>query len=161
MLFYGRRATVGLELLMFKKLISQFAKFGVVGFIAFFIDYGTMVALTELFGVPYLVSTTAGFVVSVIFNYFASMRYVFKRRDDMSRGKEFAIFVALSVIGLGLNDLLMFASVDLLGGDYRIMKILVTAIVMVYNFVTRKMFLENHGEDASDTIADSSNLTES
>ena len=35
-------------------LVSQFMKFGVVGVIAFVIDYGTMVFLTEVFGVPYL-----------------------------------------------------------------------------------------------------------
>ena len=130
-----------------KKLISQFAKFGVVGLIAFFIDYGTMFALTEFFGVPYLISNTTGFAISVIFNYFASMRYVFARKDDMNRGKEFIIFVVLSVIGLGLNDLLMWCFVDMLGGDYRIMKVIVTAIVMVYNFITRKVFLEKKEED--------------
>ena len=129
------------------KLIAQFAKFGVVGIIAFFIDYGTMIILTEVFGVPYLASTTAGFIVSVIFNYFASMKYVFARKEDMDRRKEFIIFVALSVVGLGLNDLLMWCFVDILGGDYRIMKILVTAIVMVYNFVTRKIFLEKREND--------------
>ncbi len=37
-----------------KKLISQFMKFGIVGVIAFVIDYGFMVLLTEVFGVPYL-----------------------------------------------------------------------------------------------------------
>lgn len=130
-----------------RKLIEQFAKFGVVGVIAFIIDYGTMVALTELFGVPYLASTTAGFIVSVIFNYFASMKYVFARREDMGRAREFTIFVVLSVIGLGLNDVLMWGFVDILGGDYRIMKILVTAIVMVYNFITRKIFLEKHEQE--------------
>ena len=34
-----------------EKLIAQFMKFGVVGVIAFVIDYGLMVALTELVGV--------------------------------------------------------------------------------------------------------------
>lgn len=134
-----------------RKLIEQIAKFGVVGVIAFIIDYGTMIALTEIFGVPYLISTTVGFIVSVIFNYLASMKYVFARRDDIGRAREFTVFVVLSVIGLGLNDVLMWGFVDMLGGDYRLMKILVTALVMMYNFITRKIFLEKHEKNATST----------
>ena len=120
-----------------KKLIAQFMKFGIVGVIAFIIDYGVMIFLTEVFGVPYLISTTISFVVSVIFNYFASMRFVFKRR-------EFIIFVVLSVCGLAINDVLMWLMVDSLFIDYRISKIVVTVVVAVWNFVTRKIFLEAH-----------------
>ena len=125
-----------------KKLISQFMKFGIVGVIAFVIDYGFMVLLTEVFGVPYLISTTVSFIISVIFNYFASMRFVFKRKDDMSRRREFIIFVVLSVIGLVINDVFMWLMVDFLFIDYRISKIVVTFIVAVWNFVTRKIFIE-------------------
>lgn len=125
-----------------KKLISQFMKFGIVGVIAFVIDYGFMVLLTEVFGVPYLISTTVSFIISVIFNYFTSMRFVFKRKDDMSRRREFIIFVVLSVIGLVINDVFMWLMVDFLFIDYRISKIVVTFIVAVWNFVTRKIFLE-------------------
>lgn len=127
-----------------KKLIAQFMKFGVVGVIAFLIDYGLMVALTELFGVPYLISNTISFIVSVVFNYLASMRYVFERRDDMSRRREFIIFVILSVIGLILNDVLMWLFVSLCFIDYRIAKFIVTFLVAIWNFVTRKIFLEKH-----------------
>lgn len=125
-----------------KKLLAQFMKFGIVGVIAFVIDYGFMIFLTEVFGVPYLISTTVSFIVSVIFNYFASMRFVFKRKDDMSRKREFIIFVVLSVIGLVINDVFMWLMVDFLYIDYRISKIVVTFIVAVWNFVTRKIFLE-------------------
>lgn len=127
-----------------KKLIAQFMKFGIVGVIAFVIDYGVMTFLTEVFGVPYLISTTISFVVSVVFNYFASMRFVFKRKDDMSRRREFIIFIVLSVCGLGINDLLMWLMVDSLYIDYRLSKIVVTVVVAVWNFVTRKIFLEAH-----------------
>jgi putative flippase GtrA len=129
-----------------KKLIAQFMKFGVVGVIAFIIDFGVMVFLTEVFGVPYLISTTVAFVVSVIFNYVASMRYVFVRKDDMSRRREFIIFIVLSVIGLILNDIFMWLLVDLIFIDYRISKIITTILVAIWNFVSRKIFLEDHNK---------------
>ncbi len=125
-----------------KKLIAQFMKFGVVGFIAFFIDYGLLAFLTEVFDVNYLVSATISFTVSVVFNYLASMRYVFTHKEDMSRRREFVIFVTLSVIGLVINNACMWAGVELLGVHYLITKIFATAVVMVWNFVTRKIFLD-------------------
>lgn len=125
-----------------KHLIQQFMKFGVVGAIAFVIDYGLMVVLTELFGVEYLLSATISFIASVVFNYVASMRYVFTHKEGLSRRREFVIFVVLSTIGLGINDALMWVGTSLFGISYLITKIVATAIVMVYNFVTRKKFLD-------------------
>ena len=125
-----------------KKLFAQFMKFGVVGALAFCIDYGLLALLTEVFGVNYLVSATISFTVSVVFNYLASMRYVFTHKEDMSRRREFVIFIILSVIGLLINNVCMWAGVELLGVHYLIVKIAATTIVMVWNFVTRKIFLD-------------------
>lgn len=124
------------------KLIAQIMKFGAVGAVAFVIDYGLLAALTEIFGVNYLVSATISFTASVVFNYAASMRYVFTRKEDMSRRREFVIFVVLSIIGLLINNACMWAGVELLGLHYLIVKIFATAVVMVWNFVTRKIFLD-------------------
>lgn len=129
-----------------RKLIEQIMKFGVVGVIAFIIDFGVMVFLTEVFGIDPVISATVSFIISVIFNYAASMRYVFSHREGMSRTREFVIFVVLSAIGLGINDLLIWAGTDLAPFDYRLVKIFATAVVMVWNFVTRKIFLE--GEES-------------
>ena len=125
-----------------KKLFAQFMKFGVVGALAFCIDYGLLALLTEVFGVNYLVSATISFTVSVVFNYLASMRYVFTHIEAMSRRREFVFFSILSVIGLLINNVCMWAGVELLGVHYLIVKIAATAIVMVWNFVTRKIFLD-------------------
>lgn len=125
-----------------KKLFAQFMKFGVVGAIAFVIDYGLLALLTELFGVNYLISATVSFTVSVAFNYAASMRYVFTHKEGMSRRREFVIFVVLSVVGLLINNACMWAGVELLGVHYLLTKIVATAVVMVWNFVTRKIFLD-------------------
>ena len=120
-------------------------KFGVVGVIAFVIDYGLLALFTECFGINYLVSATISFTASVAFNYFASMRYVFTHKDGISKKKEFIIFVVLSVIGLLINNGCMWAGVEILGIHYLITKIGATFIVMIWNFATRKIFL-----DASD-----------
>ncbi len=126
------------------KLIIQFIKFGIVGFIAFLIDYGTFLLLTYVFGVNYLIASTISFVVSVIFNYLASMRYVFKGREDQTKTQQFIIFFVLSVIGLGINQLILWLCVDIITIPAWFGKLVATAIVMVFNFVTRKIFLEEH-----------------
>ena len=125
-----------------KGLFAQFMKFGVVGVIAFVIDYGLLILFTEVFGVDYLISATISFTVSVVFNYLASMRYVFTHKESMSRRREFVVFVVLSVAGLAINNVLLWAGVEVLGVDYRLTKLFATAVVMVWNFVTRKIFLD-------------------
>lgn len=137
-----------------KKLFAQFMKFGVVGVIAFCIDYGLLAFLTEVFGINYLVSATISFTVSVIFNYIASMRYVFTHKESLSKRKEFIIFVILSVIGLIINNACMWAGVELFGIHYLITKIGATAVVMVWNFVTRKIFLDA-GDSADENVQES------
>ena len=125
-----------------KKLIAQISKFGVVGGTAFLIDYGVMIALTELCGINYLISSGISFVVSVIYNYILSVRWVFEVDENGDKRKEFVIFIVLSLIGLGLNQLLMWVFVSMIHIFYMVAKIIVTAIVMLYNFITRKLFLE-------------------
>lgn len=125
-----------------KELIAQLFKFGIVGVIAFLIDYGILWCLTEYIGLWYLLSASISFVISVTFNYFASMKYVFVPREDMSERKQFLLFVGMSAIGLCINEAGMWLLVDLVGIHYMISKIGVTAVVMVYNFITRKLVLE-------------------
>lgn len=138
-----------------KKLIEQILKFGVVGGISFVVDFTVYGVLCNVIGVHYLIAGMCGFTISVVVNYLLSMRFVFESRDDMSKSREFIIFVILSLIGLGLNSLILFICVDLIYAGWawlngllsiKLMnlaaKIMATGIVMVYNFVTRKIFLE-------------------
>ena len=125
-----------------KKLMQQIIKFGIVGFICFFIDYGVYVFLTRIFHVHYLAASVASFIVSVTVNYILSVTIVFETDKNKNKFKEFVVFVFLSAIGLGINYLCMWIGVDLLKIYDLLTKIGATGVVMVYNFISRKMFIE-------------------
>lgn len=124
------------------KLFQQIFKFGVVGGIAFVIDYGIMVISKELLGFSILLSAGLGFTISVIFNYIASVKWVFNVNKDKNEKKNFILFMIFSVIGLIITELIMFVGTNIINISYLIVKIAATAIVMVFNFITRKLFLE-------------------
>jgi putative flippase GtrA len=147
-----------------KKLFEQIMKFGIVGVLAFLVDFGVYTilnfifekaGLASVFSGYYLVSQFFSFIVSMIFNYVLSMKYVFERDENMSRKKEFTIFFVLSVIGLVINEIILYIGVDMVYANWKwlqgwmssgfaktFFKLFATGVVMVYNFISRKIFLE-------------------
>ncbi|MGI5999610.1 MAG: GtrA family protein [Candidatus Merdisoma sp.] len=141
-----------------KKLFAQIIKFGAVGFLCFFIDYAIMVGLTELVGIPSLISSGCSYTISTIVNYILSVTIVFDADKGANKAVQFIVFVVLSLIGLGINQLCMWGGTAWLESlmeqsqtlasyskyAYMVVKIFATAVVMVYNFITRKIFIEKH-----------------
>ena len=72
------------------KLFKQLLKFGVVGGIAFLIDFGLFAILT-LIGINYLIAQIISFSISLAFNYWASIKWVFDAKKQTS--KEVIIFI--------------------------------------------------------------------
>ena len=70
------------------------------------------------------------------------MTFVFDVDKEKSKRRNFIIFVVCSVIGLGLNDALIYLITEVAGVYYMLSKIIATLFVMVFNFITRKKFLE-------------------
>lgn len=125
-----------------ENLLIQIFKFGIVGVIATIIDFAFLYLFREAFHFPVLLANTLSFCISVIYNYMASVKWVFDVNKEKDARKQFIIFIIFSVIGLLLNDLIMWISTDILSIYYLLAKIIATLIVMVFNFITRKLFLE-------------------
>ena len=125
-----------------KKLLLQIFKFAIVGGIAFIIDYVTLIICKEIFHLNTLLSAAIAFTVSVIVNYILSVKWVFDVSNKHSNKRNFIIFIIFSLMGLGLTELIMWFGEDILKISYLIVKIVATVIVMIFNFVTRKIFLE-------------------
>ena len=138
-----------------KNLLNQIIKFGIVGLFCFLIDFGITTGFTNLLGIHYLISKFLGFVVSAVVNYLPSIKFVFTQKKEMDKKKEFTVFLILSSFGLLINEIVMYLCID---GIYArsgqlqelvshanmvaLSSILATGIVMVYNFISRKLFLE-------------------
>ena len=123
-----------------KKLIVQLIKFGIVGVIATVIDFGALILLKELVNMNVLWASALAFGASVIVNYILSMLFVFESKGE-SKVKEFTVFFLLSVGGLLLTELGMWLGVRM-NIHYVLVKIFVSVFVLMYNFITRKIFLE-------------------
>ena len=124
------------------KLLLQIFKFIIVGGTATVIDFVVLFILKEFIGLNEIVANTISFTVSVIYNYIASVKWVFDVDQDKSKSKQFITFIVFSIIGLLINNLILWICIDKLSIYYLIGKAIATGIVMVFNFITRKMFLE-------------------
>ena len=148
-----------------KKLTVQLIKFAFVGGTSFVIDFVITMLLSSLFRkfgasteTAATIASIFGFVISLIYNYFMSMHFVFERREDLNRKVEFLIFTVLSLIGLGLNAAIMYFGVVLFRMGFPKyeannpgivtagVKMVATGVVMIYNFISRKLTLEKKNE---------------
>lgn len=125
-----------------EKLLIQIFKFGIVGGIAFVIDYVSLIVCKEVFHLNTLLAAAIAFTISVIYNYIASVKWVFDVNKEKDEKTNFIIFIVLSIVGLIITEIIMWFGTDVMKISYLIIKIVATAIVMVFNFITRKMFLE-------------------
>lgn len=143
-------------------LFWEIFRFLIVGGIATVIDMVTMGVVLYLFdpdlyehfynvfyggGEPSVLATVVGtgcgFIVSFFANYFLSVIFVFSEKGNSRNFKGFFYFFILSLIGLIIHLVGMYIGYDLLHINEWIVKIALTVIVMVYNYVTKRILIFN------------------
>ena len=104
------------------------------------------------------IATACGFVVGMIVNWLLSIKFVFRavrNKEEAKSAKSFWIFVVISVIGLALTllgvwliskflpEFMLFGRVDFFGTTWSkwVAKIIMTCIVLVWNYLGRKIFI--------------------
>lgn len=124
-------------------VLVQLIRYGFVGGVAFVADYGSLFVFTEYLGVHHLVSAALAFVIGLTINYLLSISWVFAQAASGNRWVEFLVFAIIGVIGLGLNELIIYVGTDLCGLHYMLSKVLSTGIVFFWNFFARKYIIYN------------------
>jgi len=139
--------------------VIEFLKYCVVGGIAFIADTASLMLFYHFvfgefsFDLLFLhiadgrtaAATAVGFLVGLVVNYVLSVLFVFNRPGQQEKGKSvgaFLIFGVVGLIGLALTELGMMLGVGLLGDKFLLpVKIVVAGIVMVWNYLGRKIFV--------------------
>ncbi|MFK4115538.1 GtrA family protein [Microbacterium sp. NPDC006705] len=121
-----------------KRLMIQTAQYFWVALVGLVVDFGTLVVLTEFFGVNPLLSAAAGFLLGLVVNFVLSERFVFRDPKLGSRWVRFGLFAVIGLVGLGILTFLMWLQVDVLGWNYIVAKVAATVFVYAWNFIARR-----------------------
>ncbi len=114
-------------------LLRKFIKFGLVGFSGVFVDFGITWLCREEIGLNQYVANSIGFLCAVVSNYTLNRVWTFQSREP-GIAAQFSKFLVASLIGLGLNNALIYALHELAGVWFYLSKLVATAVVMLWNF---------------------------
>ncbi|MBR1859275.1 MAG: GtrA family protein [Selenomonadaceae bacterium] len=120
---------------------EELFKFLIAGGSCFIIELIILYSLTEFIGFNYLTSSAIAFTVAVVINYIMCVRWVFDTNKKQTLTTKL-IFITTSVAGLGINQLCMWLFVEFLDVYYMLAKIFATAIVTIWNFITKRLALK-------------------
>lgn len=120
--------------------LSRPLRFCAGGIVATCVDWGVLWVFARVLGVDALLSAAVAFCVSLLANYLISARFVFA---DGTSEKSVSLglgFVALSCVGLAVNEAVMWLGLSLLGDGLVALflsKACATCVVMVWNYLSR------------------------
>ncbi len=121
--------------------LVQLFRYTFVGGIAFLFDFGSLYFLTDWLTIHYLISAALAFLIGISVNYFLSITWVFRIRTMKSVWMEIAIFTVIGIIGLGLNEVIIWFFTETAEFHYLISKLFSTVSVYLWNFFARKFVL--------------------
>lgn len=98
-----------------------------------------------------MVGTGTGFLFGLVINYVLSVIFVFIDKGNSKSAGGFISFAVLSAIGLAIHEIGMYVFCGKLGANEWIIKIIMTLVVLVYNYISRKLLIFKKGANAQNT----------
>lgn len=139
--------------LLARNNIFEFIRYIFVGGFSAVVDMGVLYIMTEFVfdgekdGIALTLSVAAGFIFGLIVNYLLSQLIVFTSKSQREKGKRagaFLIYAAVGLIGFALTELLMHIGMLFVSHEglwYILLNCFVKGIVLVWNYVGRKIFV--------------------
>lgn len=132
-----------LHLTKYQKILTQLAKFTIAGVLNTLIDWGTYYVLCYPLNINPIVAQLFSFTIATIVSYYINTIWVFDTTKKKTRQRLVAEFFVLNIIALGISTALLSVFIYLLHMSDMWAKILTTVVTMVFNYITRKLTLED------------------
>ena len=120
--------------------MSRILRYLVVGTIAFAIDLGLLLTLAPLMAL--LAANTLAFIVANAANFVLGHIWVYGRSlRDPDLARHYTAVLLASVVGLAINDLVVWVGVVVIGASLVVSKVAATAVALAWNFAARALWI--------------------
>ncbi len=117
-----------------KTMLLKILKFGVVGMSGMIIDFSTTYLCKEILKIHKYIANAMGFVLAASWNYAFNRIWTFESHNPHI-GFEFLRFFLVSLIGLGINTLILWLLVSKVKLNFYVSKLFAIGVVLIWNFV--------------------------
>lgn len=131
-----------------RELFAEFCRYVVVGGTAFLVDIGLLYIFFNFVFFGFVktglyIATFLAFFGSLVYNYWLSVLFVFKDAQlaEVKSTRTFFAVALVAIVGLILTELGMFVGVELLAFHYLRVKAFVGAVVLIWNYGARKVWI--------------------
>ena len=114
-----------------------------VGVATTVVNYVVYFIATRMLGLGVMAGTWTAWVVAVAFAYVVNKVFVFHTHCGSAAAlvKEAAGFAAMRLASLGMETVIMYVTVEMLGLNDLVMKLLTNFLVIILNYVFSKLFI--------------------
>ncbi|PVC65124.1 GtrA family protein [Streptomyces sp. CS081A] len=99
------------------RLFREVAKFGAVGAVGVLVDLGVFNLVRHFTDLPVVRASVIATVVAITFNYVGFRYFTYRDRDKSRRTKEMSLFLVFSLIGLVIQNGLLYTATYGFGWD--------------------------------------------
>jgi putative flippase GtrA len=121
------------------QFLLKFLKFACVGVTGVVIDFGVTYLFKEVVKIPKYWANAIGFTIAATSNWFLNRIWTFSSHNPQI-GLEYLKFLVISLIGLGINTLILWLLVSKMKQRFYFSKLIAIAVVTIWNFVMNLIF---------------------
>ncbi|MDH3998428.1 MAG: GtrA family protein [Desulfuromonadales bacterium] len=116
-------------------------RYALIGGVCTVADLSLFLFLTKWLQLHYLAAGTVSFSLAVVLNYYLCINFLFTSGIRFTKSIELVSFFAISLTGLLIHHLFLYLSVERFDFDLLISKVIATAGVFFWNYLSRKLFV--------------------